>query len=104
MESVGSAQIDFATDAAGCCIVTIVGELDVSCADLVQEAVDTHLQDGPDRVVFELAGLEFMDSSGIAVLIQSKAKCGSLEVRNPTTIVRRVLEVTGLAHEFGIAT
>ena len=37
-----------------------------------------------------------MDSSGIALLISTTRKANAVEVRNPTVIVRRIIELTGL--------
>jgi len=43
-----------------------------------------------------------MDSSGIALLIEVSNRVGSVQIRNATPIVRRVLEVTGLADALGV--
>lgn len=82
--------------------VQIEGELDIASVDgarfeLDQVPVGTH-----DHVAFDVAALDFMDSSGLALLIQVANRAGSAEVRNPTPTVRRILEVTGLAATFGI--
>jgi STAS domain. len=51
----------------------------------------------PSRLVFDLSALNFIDSSGIAVLLRAVEKTDQLELRNPSTIVRRVIVATGLA-------
>jgi anti-anti-sigma regulatory factor len=38
-----------------------------------------------------------MDSSGIAMLLRTVGGAGSVEVRNPSTVVRRIIECTGLS-------
>ena len=38
-----------------------------------------------------------MDSSGIALLLQIAAKAQSVELRQPSALVRRMIEATGLA-------
>jgi anti-anti-sigma factor len=38
-----------------------------------------------------------LDSSGVALLLYAAAKSGSVRVRNPSDIVRRIIEVTGLS-------
>jgi anti-anti-sigma regulatory factor len=37
-----------------------------------------------------------MDSSGIAILLRAAARVDSIEVRNPSSTVRRIIECTGL--------
>jgi anti-anti-sigma factor len=37
-----------------------------------------------------------MDSAGIAVLVRAAGEVGAVQIRNPSPIVRRVIEVTGL--------
>jgi len=49
-------------------VVSLSGELDLSNTERVRSQVDDALAGGSDRLVFELSGLEFMDSSGIALL------------------------------------
>lgn len=44
-----------------------------------------------------MSGVEFMDSSGIALLASAVRKVKEVELRNPTLIVRRLVELTGLA-------
>ena len=45
-----------------------------------------------------------MDSSGIAMVVQITKEVDSLVIRDVTPIVRRVLEVTGLADVLGLGT
>ena len=40
--------------------------------------------------MFDISGLEFMDSSGIALLVSATRKARHVEVRHPTPIVRRL--------------
>jgi anti-sigma B factor antagonist len=49
------------------------------------------------RLVFDMSGVEFMDSSGIALLASAVQKVREVELRNPTPIARRLVELTGLA-------
>jgi anti-anti-sigma factor len=44
-----------------------------------------------------------MDSSGLALLVQVARRVGSVEIRHPTPIVRRVIEVAGLQRVLGLA-
>ena len=75
----------------------LFGELDLSNVQDVRATVETALTSGTKQVAFEMSGLEFMDSSGIALLVFVARKVGDVELRQPTAIVRRLIELTGLA-------
>lgn len=76
-------------------VVRLSGELDMTGADRVRSAVDAALRDQA-RVVFEVAGLEFIDSSGLALLAAVAGRVPEVRLRDPTDIVRRLVELTGL--------
>jgi anti-anti-sigma factor len=90
-------QIDTHVDPSGTQVVTLRGELDSSNAISLVTAVASITADQPRRLIFDLAGLGFMDSAGIAVLINTAA-ITSVSLRNPSPIIRRVLEATGLSN------
>jgi anti-sigma B factor antagonist len=77
-------------------VVRVVGEIDISTVDAVNTALLTAMGRTPDRVVFDLAGVEFMDSSGIAALLRARKAASSIQIRNPSTVVRRLIDMTGL--------
>ena len=83
--------------------IILEGELDIASVELIRRSIEPYLADSPQHVVFDLARLQFMDSSGIALLIEVANRVGSVETRNATPIVRRVLEVTGLVDALGVA-
>jgi anti-anti-sigma factor len=95
-------QIDMHLDSTGTQVVMLSGELDSSNADSLQEQVASIPPQPPRRLIFDLTGLLFMDSAGIAVLIGAAAKASSVSLRNPSPIIRRVLEATGLSSVFSI--
>jgi anti-sigma B factor antagonist len=84
------------TDAAGDPTVAVSGEIDMSNAGSLGDAVSAIIATQPGRVTFDLTDLRFMDSAGIAVLVGAAAKTRVI-VRNPSAIVRRVIEATGLS-------
>lgn len=93
-------SVDFAFDVVdvnGAHVVSLHGQLDLSNADQVRDALIG--VDG-SAVVVDLSGLEFLDSSGIAALLTARSdivdRGHSFELRGAQGIVRRVLEVTGL--------
>ena len=83
------------------------GELDMATAGRVEERVVTALTGDPrpDRVVLDLGGLTFCDSSGLDALLAARAEADrrgvDLRVAGPQGIVRRSLEITGLLEVLG---
>jgi anti-sigma B factor antagonist/stage II sporulation protein AA (anti-sigma F factor antagonist) len=84
--------------------VVATGELDAGGAGRFGTALCRLAESEPtDRIEVDLAGLRFIDSTGIAALnraYRAAARCGcGLVATNPTGLVRRVLELTGaMAH------
>ena len=77
-------------------IVKVSGELDISNIDSLREALDQIPTSPPPAIVFDLCELRFIDSSGIALLLTTAHQVPSVQVRQPTPAVRRVIEITGL--------
>jgi anti-anti-sigma factor len=89
--------IDADVDANGGPVVSLSGELDSSNAGSLDATLASITAQHPERLTFELSGLRFMDSAGIAVLLRAAANVSVVHLRNPSPIVRRVVEVTGLS-------
>ena len=94
-ESIGSATVSH--DAAGVPVIKLTGEIDMSNVDSFRGAIDPVVEGGPERVDFDLSALDFMDSSGIALLLRVAAKTQSVHLLQPTPLVRRLVEATGLS-------
>jgi anti-sigma B factor antagonist len=81
-------------------VITLTGDLDLSNAPDLEAVLDRVLPVPPGirpgRLVFDLGGLRFMDSSGIALLLRSASRVTAVSVERPSDIVRRLLEATGL--------
>jgi anti-anti-sigma factor len=90
------AAIAHGTDDAGNPVVRLSGEVDLSNADTVRAAVEQIVGRGPVRLVFDLAGLDFLDSSGLAVLLATAERV-PVVLRRPKPIVQRLVETTGLS-------
>jgi len=84
------------SDEDGTPVIRLAGELDMTSADDVRSAMESVLSRAPGRVVFETSGLQFMDSSGIALLLSVAQQVPAVELRAPSPIVRRLIELTGL--------
>jgi anti-anti-sigma factor len=77
-------------------VLAVIGELDMSNATVLKTAIASAGAERGGRLVFDLSGLRFIDSAGIAVLLEAAERVGSVSVRDPAPPVRRVIEVTGL--------
>lgn len=90
------ASIETREERGGTVVVVVSGEIDISNAHELARAVDAVARRSPERIVFELGGLRFMDSAGLAVLLTLAARGPSVRLRNPSQSIRRVVELTGL--------
>ena len=85
---------------AGTAVVVISGELDLTTTSLLSQQLAQILEDGPQRLVFDMSGVHFMDCATVR-LIAGTGRClpqGRRPIiRRPSLAVRRVLELTGLA-------
>ncbi|MGH2785329.1 MAG: STAS domain-containing protein [Actinomycetota bacterium] len=85
-------------------VVEVEGEVDVFTAPKLREQMIALLTAGNDRIVVNLAKVDFMDSTGLGVLVGAlkrvKEKDGSLAIAGAHGTVLRVLSVTGLSSVF----
>ena len=86
--------------------VVLRGEIDFGNAPQVLDAVQASvLRLRPALVRVDLALVTYFDSSAIRMLIKVadvvETAGASLRLENPSVAVRRVLEITGLADQFG---
>ena len=86
---------------AGRLTVYLSGELDHHEAGGAIRAIGELIeQNMPRECILDLSGLSFMDSSGIAVIINAGRKMrtygGRLSVENPAEQARKVLEASGI--------
>jgi anti-sigma B factor antagonist len=86
------------TDSDGSPLLKLRGELDMLSAVQLREIIEGLVDQRCDRLVLDLDELDFMDSSGIAVLVYSVNSIGTVELRNASPIIRRIIEVTGLSN------
>ncbi len=89
-------HVETRNEQPGVAVVTVAGELDISNAKTLESVVSRVCDAQPAELVFDLRGLHFMDSAGIAVLLGGARRVPNVRLRDPTPAVRRVVEVTGL--------
>ena len=78
------------SDRDGRAVVVIRGELDLATAPDLEAAIQGRLDDGQD-VVVDLRELDFMDSTGLRVLVAAHAR-----VDGPGASIERILAVAGV--------
>ncbi len=88
----------------GSVVLHLVGELDLYNADDVRTALADAVAQGPDRVVVDMAEVEFVDSTALGVLIEARAKLGrnALLLAAPQLETRRTLQVSGLDRQLPV--
>lgn len=85
----------------GCLTIQVPKELDHHCATQLRAEADLLIESYRiNRLVFDFAGTEFMDSSGIGVLIgrckNMRYNGGSVEAQNLNDRVHKIFVVSGL--------
>ena len=79
-------------------VVEAVGELDLQSAPLLEHEVTTLQTDGHDRIVVDLRQVEFIDSTGLRVLIglhkSAQREGRSLSLVAGPRPVQRIFELT----------
>jgi anti-anti-sigma factor len=83
--------------------VTLTGELDIANIDRLAAAVAPVIDRHPGRLVVDVAGLRFADSSAIALWVRWSAMVGEIEFRDPSPLLRRVITSMGLEGKFRLA-
>jgi anti-sigma B factor antagonist len=94
------------TERAGVAVIAVTGEVDVASAPRLREQIVSVVSDGAPRIVCDLDGVEFLDSTGLGVLVGALKRCrthGSelVLVCNQSSILK-VFEITGLLQVFEI--
>ena len=78
----------------------LAGELDVGSLPAAEAAAAAAFEQDWERLVVDLAGLEFMDSSGIRFVTELHSRCNAanrrLSIAPGPQAVQRVFEITGL--------
>ncbi len=81
-------------------LISVRGELDLATAPELSDLTTRLLEQGDARLVYDLSGLTFCDSTGLTVFVRAKNRVdelgGRLSLAAPSPIVHRVLDVSGL--------
>ena len=94
------------TTAEGVSYIHVSGEIDLSTADVLRAAGTAAISNYVGTIRVDLSEVTFMDSTGLAALIEISNRAGdrhTLILEHPAPQVARLLEITGLGQHFTIA-
>jgi anti-anti-sigma factor len=87
-------------------ILAVTGELDLASTPTLEQELERVRTKGPSLIIIDLRELEFMDSTGLSVLIRAhqQAQQGGyrLGIVNGSRQIRRLLTLTGVADRLTI--
>ncbi|MGH2871917.1 MAG: STAS domain-containing protein [Solirubrobacteraceae bacterium] len=85
----------------------LAGELSLAEAPILERALADVLATATSTVVVDLGGVEFIDSTGLSVLVHAQQQASErgvqFGVRNPRAQAQRLLSLTGLEERLTIA-
>jgi anti-anti-sigma factor len=94
------------SEVSGHLVVALRGEFDLADGPHVAAHLHTAMAVHGPWVIVDLAGLEFIDCSGLGVLVrlmkQTRGSSGGLTLAAPRKQVRRLLAITGLTGVFSV--
>jgi len=89
----------------GAVIVHLVGELDLYNAPEVRRTLLELCAEGPERLVVDLAEVDFVDSTALGVLIEARTKLAnrrSFLLAAPGLETHRALQISGLDQHLSV--
>jgi anti-anti-sigma factor len=91
----------------GTLVYVLEGHIDMATADAMLERLIGVASSCDGDLVLDMSGVRFMDSNGVRVLLRLRDELSGLghglQVKNPSSTVRRVLEVLEVGSLFGVA-
>lgn len=87
-------------------VVELSGEIDVSCAPQLKDLLQGLVDDGKNQLLIDLAGVSFMDSTALGILInafkRNQQAGGDIKFANPQDELRKVFSLTQTDKIFSI--
>ena len=81
-------------------LISLVGELDMSTTAALDAELQRAEESSADRIVLDLSGVEFIDSSGLELLVNARRRSDPdpdrLRIRPGRDQVTRLLALTGI--------
>src|SRR5216683_911096 len=105
----GSSSMDLGLDVTernGYTVLAVHGEVDVYTAPRLRERLVELVSQGKHRIVVDLEGVDFLDSTGLGVLVgglkRLRSHDGDLTLVCTQQRILKVFEITGLTKVFAI--
>ena len=90
----------------GATIIAVGGEIDVYTAPRLRDKITELVADGVYTLIIDMEGVEFLDSTGLGVLVgglkKVRAHDGSLQLICTQERLLKIFRITGLAKVFTI--
>ena len=87
-------------------VVALNGEIDIHSAPRMREKLVELISQGRCRIVLDLRAVDFLDSSGLGVIVGAlqrvRSAGGDLTVAGAPPQIHRVIEMSGLAGVFSM--
>jgi anti-sigma B factor antagonist len=93
-------------------VLTVSGRLDAASAPQFRQALETQFEQGRYRIVLDMAGLEYIASPGLRVLIEARKRArdwkltdlegGDVRIANLPPRIKEVFDLTGFTSLFEI--
>jgi anti-sigma B factor antagonist len=93
-----------AITAGDCAVLRMTGEIDVFTAPELRQQIIDLVDDGTRHIVGDLRGVDFLDSTGLGILVGSlkrlRLRQGSLTLVTSTGRILELFDITGLSQAF----
>jgi anti-sigma B factor antagonist len=87
-------------------VLSLFGRLDLASGSILKEAVKALLEDQKTSIHLNLAGVEFINSSGLGALVsvmkEVRLQKGRLTLSDLASYVQEIFDITQLTHIFEI--
>ncbi|MGM0599007.1 MAG: STAS domain-containing protein [Candidatus Rifleibacteriota bacterium] len=87
-------------------VIEVQGEITFDNSDELKTEIDKHVEQNHTRLIIDLAGLKYMSSAGMGVLVhgmkKTRAKEGDLRLINLGAKMKRVFIITQFTHRFKV--
>ncbi len=100
-------EIDVSSRPAGPAqLIDVNGEIDLYTSNVVQDCLETLIDQGHSRLIVDLDGVSYLDSTGLGLLMKAALKLqetgGRLAILCANTKVLRVLGLLGLTESLPV--
>jgi anti-sigma B factor antagonist len=99
-------SIDLKNDSGGTLLFKLRGSLDLATAPTVRAALSDATEKGSNNLIVDLTQLEFLDSTGLGVLIGAHRRAaehgGTFKLIVSNGPISRLLNITGLIAVFAV--